>query len=225
MFKMNTFIEKPANKQSVAQRKLVHGKGVNDAEYIVNIKNSTKQESCPFYKRWVGMLERCYSEKLHKKNPTYKDCSVCSEWLTFSNFKEWMIKQDWEGQQLDKDLILPGNKIYSPSTCVFLPSAINSLMNNAGSIRGKYPIGVSKYKKNGLYTAKISLNGKLKGLGYYKTQEEASFVYLTAKSDHIKDIVKNQPKMDERVAKALLNIATKLDENGTIKHETKPKSK
>ena len=72
------------------------------------------------------MLQRCYSESHLVRQPTYKGCSVCEEWLTFSNFKSWMEQQDWEGKQLDKDLLVYKNKIYSPETCVFVSSVINS---------------------------------------------------------------------------------------------------
>ena len=67
-------------------RSLICGVGVNDANYATSGKRM-----CPFYRRWINMLERCYSEKFQEKNPTYRGCSVCEEWLTFSNFKRRII--------------------------------------------------------------------------------------------------------------------------------------
>ena len=53
------------------------------------------------------MLERCYSEFYHVSNPCYVDCKVCDEWLNYSNFVEWYLKNyyeiDGETMQLDKN--------------------------------------------------------------------------------------------------------------------------
>ena len=76
-------------------------------------------------------------------SPTYKGCSVSEEWLRFSNFKRWMEKQDWDGKQLDKDILFEGNKVYSAETCVFVTSVVNSFTSDSGAKRGEWLIGVS----------------------------------------------------------------------------------
>ena len=75
--------------------KLVSGVGINDADYEVQKYTvvSGKRKRiwiCPYYITWTHMLQRCYSEKSQLKHPTYKGCTVCDEWLIFSNFKTWM---------------------------------------------------------------------------------------------------------------------------------------
>ena len=80
--------------------------------------------------------------------PFYKDITCCQEWLIFSNFKSWMKQQDWEGKQLDKDLLIYQNKIYSPETCVFVDRKINQFLVKSNNSRGKYPLGVSYRNKN-----------------------------------------------------------------------------
>jgi len=40
-----------------------------------------------------------------------------------------MERQDWEGKHLDKDILIPGNKIYSPDRCIFVSSLINLLID------------------------------------------------------------------------------------------------
>lgn len=49
---------------------------------------------------------------------------------------------NWEGRALDKDFLVEGNKVYSPSTCVFLPSKLNTFIITRGNARGQYPLGV-----------------------------------------------------------------------------------
>jgi len=102
-------------------KKLVYGVGINDADYVTQkwetisyVNGKQKQNlvwECHYYRTWCGMLMRCYSAKHQERNPTYKGCSVSEEWLRFSNFKSWMERQDFEGMQLDKDLLFEGNKV------------------------------------------------------------------------------------------------------------------
>lgn len=136
---------------------LVYGVGVNDANYKLTIreptgtlnKDSTKKYKivwrCPYYVKWFGMLKRCYSKKFKTSNPTYKGCSVCLEWLTFSNFKTWVKSQgasDWDILQLDKDLLVEGNKVYSPTTCVLVSSRINTFILDSAGSRSLLSLGV-----------------------------------------------------------------------------------
>ena len=136
--------------------KLVYGVGINDADYVVKewetigyVKGKRKQKivwECPYYRVWVNMLKRCYSTKYKEIRPTYEGCVVSDEWLTFSNFKSWMDCQDWEGKQLDKDILFERNKIYSADTCVFVTPMVNSFTTDSGAARGEWMIGVNWYK-------------------------------------------------------------------------------
>ena len=94
-------------------RGVVCGVGINDADYLIVKKEQyigpdgsikIKKTTCPFYRAWADMLSRCYREKYHKVFPSYKDCSVCEEWNSFTNFKKWMEQQDYKDNVLDKDL-------------------------------------------------------------------------------------------------------------------------
>lgn len=82
------------------------------------------------YSHWMSMLKRCYDTNHLKHYPTYEMCSVCEEWRQLSNFKEWFDKNYVEGWQLDKDILVKGNKEYSPETCCFVPQEINKLFNS-----------------------------------------------------------------------------------------------
>tara|TARA_R110000796_G_scaffold96826_1_gene203482 strand:- start:237 stop:839 length:603 start_codon:yes stop_codon:yes gene_type:complete len=182
--------------------KNVYGKGVNDSDYTVYQLINGKRVVCKYYKTWKSMLERCYSDKYQDIHPTYKGCTACKEWLTFSNFKKWMEKQDWEGKQLDKDILIIGNKIYSPATCIFITHDINLLLTNNKEKRGLYPQGVSLRKDIGMFQSHMKVNGRSKNLGLSKTPEEAHSVYCKAKAEHIYDIALKQT--DFKLMKALI---------------------
>ena len=133
---MNDFIEIKATKQSLAQRKKVYGKGINNASYLTGTVQGGRRRKCPYYTKWSSMLQPCYDDKFKEMSPTYIGATVCEEWLTFSNFKAWMEKQEWEGLELDKDIIKPGNKQYSPDACCLVPQSLNALLTDHRAARG-----------------------------------------------------------------------------------------
>lgn len=172
-------------------KKPLYGVGINDANYCVT-KIATNGSRCPFYERWSYMIKRCYSAKYQEKQPSYKGCSVTDSWLTFSNFRAWMLLQDWEGKHLDKDILTQGNKIYSSAFCLFVTREINILLTENKSNVGAYPTGVSFHTNNNKFISQISLKGKRKNLGYFLTQKQAFEAYKTAKYEHIKEVALKQ---------------------------------
>ena len=165
--------------------KLIYGVGVNDLDYRTQVwewvtKNGGKRIReivfiCKYYTVWTNMLERCYSKKYLESNQSYIGTSICSEWLYATAFKKWMEKQDWSGKCLDKDIIIPGSKLYSPDTCAFVLQATNSFVIARDACRGKYPIGVTLFKRTGKYQARCNnpFSGKQEYLGLFSTPEEA----------------------------------------------------
>ena len=196
------------------KRKLVCGVGINDADYVVQQLVDGKHVVCVFYSTWKSMLRRCYSAKSQAIHTTYVGCSVCDEWLTFSNFKKWMGAQDFEGKELDKDIIVSGNKVYSPDACVFVTQSVNSLLTDHGAARGKYKQGVCWNKRDKIFTAQFMVRGKLKYLGRYDTEQEAYAAYVAAKSAHIREVADTQ---EPRVKAGLYRHATELE--NTLKTE------
>ena len=178
------------------------GVGINDANYRVCIKESLgyingvyKQKGiweCPYYKRWRSMLTRCYSNRLK----TYLKCTVCEEWLTFSHFKAWMEIQDWEGKELDKDIIIAGNTEYGPSTCVFVTKAINLFFTYNQDCKG------FRLAPSGKFYAYFRNGSNTQHLGSFNTEQEAREVHLMAKYELAKQLAAEQT--DCRVRQALL---------------------
>lgn len=142
------------------------------------------------YDAWHGMMQRCYDPKILNCNPTYIECTVCKEWHNFQNFAEWYednyIEYGDEKMCLDKDILIKGNKIYSPDTCIFVDQRINKLF--VKSNRGELPIGVHYFKRDNKYTSHMNRNGKLIHLGLFNTVEEAFLTYKRCKEKYIKEI-------------------------------------
>lgn len=185
------------------KRKLVYGVGIND---MVSARKH------PALQTWMMMLKRCYRKKDLKKEPTYIGCSVCEEWLTFSNFAKWYEENYVEGYELDKDLIKKGNKVYSPETCCFIPHKINQALTNRRLHRGTEPIGVYKTRNN-TYSAHCGVDGVQLHLGTYPTPEEAFLAYKEAKENYFKELAEKyykEGKITERVYRALLDYRVEI---------------
>jgi len=181
---------------------LIYGVAINDADYAVKPTIDGRQVTCPFYSAWHKMLYRCYSEYYQKNNPTYIECTVSNDWLVFSNFKKWMINQEWQGKALDKDILIQGNKKYSSSTCIFVSQSINGLFIKSTARRGKYPVGVSLNKRSGKYIAQCHVKGSGAHIGIYESAHEAHEAYKKVKYKLIAKIANQQ---SEPLRAALLN--------------------
>ena len=185
-------------------KNLVYGVGINDADYVIKPTINGKRVFCPYYRKWIDMLQRCYSEKYHKRQPTYIGCEVAEEWLTFSNFKAWMEGQDWKGKQLDKDILIPNNKLYSRDTCVFVDSKVNSFLSDCKAARGSYMVGVDCPPPRNKFRAQCNDgNGKLLHLGLFETELEAHLVWKACKRKLACKLAEEQS--DARIAEALRN--------------------
>lgn len=161
-----------------SKKSIICGVGIND--YHGRVRENGKLLDS--YSHWVGMIKRCYNESELKGHLSYSDCSVCKDWLYFSNFKKWFDDKEngyREGYHLDKDILIPNNRVYSPQTCCFVPHEINVMLRN--SISGKtLPIGV--YKNHKKFSA--SYNNKV--LGLFDTPEEALSAYASRKEAEVK---------------------------------------
>ena len=206
---MNDFPYIPVSPESITKRKLVRGVGINDAFYNPRPYVQGIRKHCPYYMAWVTMFTRCYSQEFQSKYTAYQGCSVHSDWHLFSTFKTWMETQDWKGKALDKDILVPNNKVYSEDTCVFVDQAINNLLTDHRAARGELPQGVTRKdtKSKPMFQAELSKWGKSKYLGTFPTPELAHEVYRKAKATHIKLIALTQ---STRVMTALNTYADNL---------------
>lgn len=175
--------------------KTIYGIGyIGEGDYKVSIN----RKATIAYKHWQNMLIRCYYPYYINKYITYKDVIVCEEWHNFQNFAKWHeenhYKINGEIMCLDKDILIKGNKMYSPETCVFVPQRINKLFTKCDKTRGLYPIGCN-YDANSnkiIVYCNIFKNGKskCKNLGRFELSEidKAFNAYKIFKEEYIKQV-------------------------------------
>ena len=189
----------------------VYGIGIVGTKYLISEGGVLTKE----YMLWKSMLKRCYSDIYKKQRPTYEGCEVSENFKSYEYFYEWCNKQvgfgnkDW---QLDKDLLIKGNKIYSENTCVFIPKEINSMLVKSDKKRGEYLIGVCWRKKDKAFIAQVNKNkGKQEYLGLFNTEIEAFNAYKQAKENFIKEQAnKWKSQIDLRAYEALMNYQVEI---------------
>ena len=173
--------------ERVDARATVFGCGFNDVNIRIKVDGGVIWQ----YLVWRAMLGRCYSDLYKAKQPTYQDVTCCDEWFSFGSFLEWVNREVGysgkpEGMELDKDLIIRGNKAYSPETCSFVPKSINLLLGNNKAVRGDWPVGVRLHKRSGKFDARMSCGNEKRYLGQFDNPQDAFMAYKVAKEAQIK---------------------------------------
>ena len=188
----------------------VHGVGIVGEESSRDSNGNKLKE----YFLWNHMLTRCYGKKAKLKLPSYEDCTASTNFKYFPYFKDWCSKQIGfgnEGWQLDKDILVKGNKIYSEDTCCFVPAEINSVFIKCDRSRGEYPLGVNYHKATRKFVAQISYRKIKTHLGLYDTAEDAFKAYKKSKEKLIKSLAdKYMDVLDPRVYRAMVEYEVEI---------------
>jgi len=224
----------------VVKTRIVHGVGINDLDY--QYCKTTYQEvngkvkavdmwKCPYYVAWGHMMDRAYAKRYSVETSSYFGVHTCEDWLYASKFVEWMNTQVWQGLELDKDILVQGNKIYSPETCSFVPKVINLLLIRSVQKDRDLPTGVclrvykGKKKTSIDYAVNCSSvflpSGQVSG--FFKTKEEAHRFWQVNKARAIEQAVEwwyTDPKYmysyQENVADSLLARASRLKNEASM---------
>ena len=114
-----------------------------------------------------------------------------------------------QGWHLDKDILIKGNKIYSPETCCFVPQEVNILFIKNSKRREGLPIGV--YKQKNSFVAHLSKGKEQIYLGSFSTIEECFQAYKIAKEEYIKEMAdKWKPLIHLKVYEAMYNYKVEI---------------
>lgn len=194
--------------------KLVHGIGFNSGKYPAVVDG----KPLLVYRTWKSMLSRC-TEKLCAKFPTYNGVACSENFKSYSYFYEWCKNQKGFGNvdekgncwQLDKDLLIKGNKLYSEDTCVFIPSRLNKLLTKRDAERGDFLIGVDFQKSAKKYRARCCDGSSNHYIGLFCTQEEAFSAYKLYKESLVKQVANEyKEQIDSRAYQTLMNYEVNI---------------
>lgn len=209
--KVTTVLDAATNSHSVRNPydKSIFGIGyLGVGKYTVTM-GDTKKTNSRIYNCWKDMIERCYSDKYSENWKAYHGiCTVDEEWYNYQNFAKWYEENEYEcaGRlHLDKDILVPGNKVYSPETCLLVPQRINLIfMTHPRKHDADLPTGISRsIYKDGTCKYKASYNTKW--LGTFPTLDDAINKYAAEKSKHIKMVAEEYRNIvPDKVYSALL---------------------
>lgn len=192
------------------KNKLIFGVGINDANYVVKISRRHKLPSgawksklvwqCPIYSSWKRMIERVHCKKTLMRRPSYEKVKICQDWYLFSNFQEWVLNLPYsiDGLSLDKDILSHADyKTYSPETCVFVSSAVNSFVLD---FNAENAVRVRQRTEN-CFEARISnpILGKVETF-YSNSPEDCSCWAKDKRIEIIKTLIDNEPDIRAREA-------------------------
>lgn len=195
----------------------VCGIGMIGCKYPSKINRKITKE----YKAWAAMLHRCFDKNTKERQITYESVDCCKEWLLFDNFYDWLHSQenfnqwlDGERWALDKDILIKGNKIYSPETCCLIPQNVNCLFTKCESKRGNLPIGVCEHG-NGFqsYCHNPFTNNKMEYLGTHETPTIAFYYYKKFKENIIKQVAEIEYKygnITKQCYEAMMNYEVEI---------------
>jgi len=174
---------------------LVYGVGINDlpnepTRWIVN----GKVIRCPKWRLWEGMLRRCYRPEKRSVLP-YKGVTVHPDWIYRSKFNEWLNSQpqnNWQELQIDKDLLVKGNKVYGPDTCCFLTNRENLIFSPRLSTKLGCVFLNHSHRRRNPWCSRTEF-GVVKYQGYFSTKEEAEFVAMREAIPYVIEIANANP--------------------------------
>lgn len=177
------------------------------AIYVDGRESKTKS-----YQLWRDMRKRCASGGPHQQGrPTYAGCEISEDFQDFQQFATWCQRQIGYGRpgyQLDKDLLVVGNKTYGADECAFVPAALNCFFLSPRGRKVDLPVGVV-LGNCGRYRARMNVDGIVRYIGSFDSQESASDAYRAAKNAElarwIGRIESGEFPVDHRVIKALKN--------------------
>ena len=163
------------------------------------------------YRMWLEMMTRCYGNRKVTTN-SYNDVIICDEWHIFENFENWFLENYYnineERMTVDKDILIKGNRIYSPTNCLIVTQYINSLFASVNF--NKIRCGTCFIKNYNMYKASCKrIDSKNSFIGYYENIEDAHNAYIITKREVIRQIAdkykQEYKQFPNKVYQAMIN--------------------
>ena len=207
-------------------KKRVHVSGVDDRKgsdgrWIMSYTETTPEAYICNHTRsavvWRHMLERCQvGGRVQVKYPSYEGTN--HDFVSYQSFASWATEEfgysnkDSNGKywQLDKDLIVRGNKTYSEDLCLFVPHRVNCILTTRAGSRGEYPLGVYFEQKAGKFRANCQQQTKIpKFLGYFEDAYEAHKEWQLEKYRQVLNMSEDA-SLGNKLQNALLQAANRV---------------
>lgn len=196
----------PINKSSKSKRKSICGFGINDADYVVNPTINGCRIPCLAYATWRGLIQRSVDLGYKLKHPAYQDVTVWAGWQHFMAFRRWWLFNYIEGYEIDKDLLSPDVKVYSPATCIFIPQWLNVFIKETPN-KSK---GVLFEADRNKFKATLKHENRTINLGRFDSAQSASRAVKEAKLN----IIYSRKNLIEDLRPGLLSIVIRKVEEG-----------
>lgn len=128
----------------------------------------------------------------------YEDVTICNDWYLFSNFYKWYRDNYVKDWHVDKDILLQGNREYSPQNCIMVPRVINNLFKRSSSMHDIK--GVYLDKRTDKYYAQIRIDGKTKQSGSSSDILVAHQHYLTLRKNRLEELLERFSNCENQYA-------------------------
>lgn len=167
---------------------------------------------------WRQMKHRANAWTYDDRFKSYYGCSYSEEWEEYNNFRDWYLSHMYntygEGLCLDKDLLIKGNRVYSPSTCCLIPHRINTSISTRRKGKNGLPPGVTRNPYNyNQYLVSVSFDG-ISIRGKFDNKEDAFKFYKDQKEKNIKALAKYYIDiLPEYIYDALLRYSISIDDS------------
>lgn len=175
---------------------------------VNNLKNVREHKNYPNLKAGRKAFNNMFDRTLY--NPDYADVTISDEFSNLTSFLDWHEQNYHEVEeskkwQLDKDILTPGSREYSPQNCMYVPPEVNQLFKSTKP--GKYMKGVEASGKK--FKAYCSVDGKKICLGTYPTELDAHKVHMKWRKARLIELAEKY-KEYEKLSAALLENANKI---------------
>lgn len=163
-----------------------------DGKWVISARLMGRMTYTVSGRKWRDLESRCIvGGAIQTRAPKYVGCT--NDFTDFQEFVEWSKAQvgyAQKGWHLDKDIIIKGNKSYSPTTCCFVPRELNLFFISRTYWGKELPTGVCFHPASGKYAPGVNKGGVRHHIGVFDTPWEAHIAYKNAKKCYARELAK-----------------------------------
>jgi hypothetical protein len=150
--------------------------GCLQRETLGNLRRTHGMTNTPTYKIWCGMVKRCENPK-DKAYPNYggRGIKVCERWHKFENFLADIGERPSDEHSINR---IDNDGDYRPGNVEWIDDGRAQTRNRRKQRNSTSQYrGVDWHEHTGSWRARITIDGKLRDLGGFDTEEDAARAY------------------------------------------------